>query len=410
MGTRMFVDSWRTVVAIIALVALIQGCASAPPRMNPLPAELSEQAEIPGMPNVKLWADRAPEHVEEWLKAPEELLRTRLGGIMDREHNYLAISGGGSNGAFGAGLLNGWTESGTRPEFTLVTGISTGGLIAPFAFLGPEYDQKLKEIYTSFSTSDLIIERSYVNIIRNDAISDTAPLRALIAKYVDEEMMQAIAEERRKGRILMIGTTNLDAARPVMWNIGEIARSGEPDALDLIHDIMLASASIPGAFPPVRIEVEANGKRYEEFHVDGGVTSQVFLYPLGLDWRKVEQRLNVQGKPRLFVIRNAYLEPDWETVDTRLPPILNRTISSLIRTQGIGDLFRLYLGSLRDGIDFQLASIPDDFDKVPAEPFDREYMNALFERGRSMSKNGYPWVDDPYGLESASTDWRPDEE
>lgn len=409
MNTWDLISNGRVLLAICLALILVQGCAVAPPRTDPLPEELANEAEFPGIPDARIWADEDPKLLETWLSAPQEELRARLGGIMDREHSYIAISGGGANGAFGAGLLVGWSESGTRPEFTLVTGISTGSLIAPFAFLGNAYDQKLTEIYTAYSTDDLIRKRSILNILRNDAVADTAPLRALIAKYVDEEMMQAIAAEYRKGRTLLIGTTNLDAARPVMWNIGEIAQMGDPKALDLIRDVMLASASIPGAFPPVSIEVEADGKRYEELHVDGGMTSQVFLYPMGLDWRAVEERLNVQGRPNLFVIRNAKLAADWETVERRLAPILERTVSSLIRTQGIGDLYRLYLGSVRDGLNYYLASIPGEFEMVPEEPFSREYMNALFEHGRSMAVEGYPWVTDPYDHEPASVHWRPED-
>jgi hypothetical protein len=397
----------RLFLGAFAVLIVIQGCASAPPRKNPLPGDLAKEAQVPGIPAARAWGDEAPKHVDYWLSLPEDQLRAELGGVMDREHHYLAISGGGQNGAFGAGLLNGWSESGTRPEFTLVTGISTGGLIAPFAFLGMGYDDKLRKIYTSFSTTDLITPRKKRDIIFNDSAADTAPLRAIIAEYVDEEMMEAIAAEHRRGRALIIGTTNLDAARPVMWHIGRIANSGAPGALDLIRDIMLASASIPGAFPPVRIEVEVDGVRYEELHVDGGVTSQVFLYPIGLDWRQVEEMLNVQGRPNLYVIRNAHLDAEWVTVDTRLEPIIVQTISSLIRTQGIGDLFRLYLGSVRDGLTFHLASIPDDFVDNSKEPFDRTYMNALYERARSMAVEGFPWVSDPYGFESQSDRWRP---
>ena len=403
------IRSPKTFVAICVALILIQGCATAPPRKNPLPENLADQAEVPGIPRARSWGDEKPEYVDYWLNAPDDVVKASFGGIMDREHDYLAVSGGGANGAFGAGLLNGWTESGTRPEFTLVTGISTGGLIAPFAFLGPEYDQKLKEIFTSYSTSDLVTLRSKRNIILNDSAADTAPLRARIAEHVDEEMMLAIAAEHRRGRVLMIGTTNLDAARPVMWHIGRIAESGAPGALDLIRDLMLASASIPGAFPPVSIEVEVDGKRYEELHVDGGVTSQVFLYPIGMNWRRIEQRLNVQGRPRLFVIRNAYLQPEWTTVERKLTPIISQTISSLIRTQGIGDLFRLYLGSLRDGLQFHLAAIPEDFENTSEEPFDREFMNALYERARSMAAEGYPWVTNPYRFEPESESWRPDQ-
>jgi len=398
----------RFTIAICATLMLLHGCAVAPPRNNPLPGPLAEEAMIPGIPEARTWADEAPKYVEHWLTdATEEEVRASYEGIMDREHAYLAISGGGANGAFGAGVLNGWSESGTRPEFTLVTGVSTGGLIAPFAYLGPAYDGTLKQIYTTYSTADMLIERDIFEIVRNDAINNTDPLQSLIAEHVNEEVMTAIAAEHRKGRMLFIGTTNIDAARPVMWNIGRIADSGQPGALDLIQDIMLASASIPFAFPPVVIDVEAGGKRYQELHVDGGVTSQVFLYPLGLDWRRVEQRLNVKGHPQLFIIRNAHLHPEWKTVDRRIVPIVGRTIDSLIRTQGIGDLLRLYLGSVRDGLEFHLASIPEDFEAKSKELFDPAYMVKLFERGRAMAADGYPWVKDPYGLEAASKKWRP---
>ena len=398
----------RFTAAVCALLMLIQGCAVAPPRTNPLPGTLAEQAQVPGIPDARDWADQAPDYIDYWLEeASEDELRARYSGVMNRKHAYLAISGGGADGAFGAGLLIGWSETGTRPEFTIVTGISTGGLTAPFAFLGEAYDAKLEEIYTSYTTADLLIKRDVFDILRNDAITSTDPLGDLIAEYVDRKMMDAIAAEYRKGRQLLIGTTNIDASRPVMWNIGRIADSGAPGALNLIHDIMLASAAIPFAFPPVIFEVEANGVRYEEMHVDGGVTSQVFLYPLGLDWRRVEKMLKVQGNPDLYVIRNAHLNPKWKTVDRRIVPIVDRTISSLIRTQGIGDLLRLYMGSVRDGLKFQLASIPADFALRPDEPFDRNYMVKLFERGRTMALEGYPWVTDPYGLEAEANKWRP---
>ena len=400
----------RFIVAISAALLLFQGCAVAPPRNNPLPGALADQAEVPGIPNARAWADTSPKYVEYWLQeASEEEVSAAFTGIMNREHTYLAISGGGADGAFGAGLLNGWSESGTRPEFTIVTGISTGGLTAPFAFLGEAYDEKLKEIYTSYTTADLLIQRDVFDIVRNDAIASTDPLGELIAEFVDEEMMHGIAAEYRKGRQLLIGTTNIDAARPVMWNIGRIANSGVPNALSLIHNIMLASAAIPFAFPPVIFEVEANGVRYQEMHVDGGVTSQVFLYPLGLDWRRVEKLLNVQGRPKLYVIRNSHLKADWETVDRKIVPIVGRTIASLIRTQGIGDLLRLYFGSVRDGLAFHLAAIPEDFEVESNEPFDRNYMVKLYERGRTMALGGYPWVTDPYGLEAESKKWRPDD-
>ncbi len=309
-------------------------------------------------PSIRIWGDEEPAWFEAMIGAPQEVLKRRFPGIYGKPHAYLALSGGGENGAYGAGLLNGWTASRTRPEFTMVTGISTGSLIAPFAFLGPEYDDELTEVYTQYSTKDLLRKRPLLSIVSAASAADTAPLRRLIASYVDGPMIAKIAAEHRKGRRLFIGTTNLDAGRPVLWNIGAIANSRDPAAADLIHDVLLASASIPGAFPPVLINVKTNGKIFDELHVDGGTTTQVFLYPAGIDWRQVTRKLAVPVPPDVYVVRNASLNPVYDPVRPGLIPIAGRSISALIRTQGIGDMYRIYLGAKRDGLDYHLAFIP----------------------------------------------------
>ena len=330
---------------------------------------------------------------------PISEMRTRLPGVYGKHHAYLALSGGGSNGAYGAGLLTGWTASGKRPEFAMVTGISTGSLIAPFAFLGPAYDQQLTDIYTKYSTKDLVIKRSVLGMVSAASAVDTAPLQKIIAGYVDANLIAAIAEEHRRGRRLFIGTTNLDAGRPVMWNIGAIANSSDPRAPDLIHKVLLASASIPGAFPPVLINVEAEGKVYDELHVDGGTTTQVFLYPAGVDWKAVTRKLKVPGRPDLYVVRNASLDPTYDPVKPRLVPIAGRSISSLIRTQGIGDMYRMYLGAQRDGLRYHLAFIPKEFDVKSEEPFDLAYMRQLYDVGYEQGKAGTAWASAPPGFE-----------
>ncbi|MFQ5757334.1 MAG: patatin-like phospholipase family protein [Acidiferrobacterales bacterium] len=365
---------------------------------NPVPAIYSAIAEVPGIPRARFWGDETPPYMKEWFAESKTHLQARYPAIIGRKHNYLALSGGGKNGAFGAGLLVGWTEAGTRPEFTLVTGVSTGALMAPFAFLGSEYDADLKDFYTKYSTKDLLKKRNFLKALGSDAAASSAPLKALITKHVDQNVLEEIATEFRKGRLLYIGTTNLDADRPVMWNIGRIAASHIPNALELVQDIILASASIPVAFPPVIIEVEAKGQRYDELHVDGGVTSQVFLYPLGLDWRRVVEHLDAKGRPSVYLIRNAKLDPTWKAVKRRLRPIAGRSIAALIRTQGIGDMFRIYVGARRDRVDYHLAYIPDEFDEESKEMFDREYMGKLFDLGYRMAKAGYPWKDSPPGV------------
>ena len=383
---------------ILALLLVLAGCASVPER-NPLPYEYTLKAGIPGIPNARSWGDEWPtfaaEMFEEFTDAD---FRQNFSGIYDKPHNYLAISGGGANGAFGAGLLVGWTATGERPEFTMVTGVSTGALTAPFAFLGSDYDDAMKEVYTSTTTKDIAVKRNLVAAVFGDSMTDTAPLRKLIAKYIDAEMIDAIAREHKKGRRLFIGTVNLDAGRSVIWNIGAIAASDHPEKITLIHELLRASAAIPVAFPPVIIPVEAEGQQYDELHVDGGTGSQVFVYPAAANWQLVTRKLKAQGKPQVYVIRNSFLDPDYQGIKRNVMPIASRTIDSLIRTQGIGDLYQIYALCRRDGNDFNLAYIPSDFTDKPTEGFDPVYMKKLLDRGYQMALDGYPWSKAPPGF------------
>jgi predicted patatin/cPLA2 family phospholipase len=382
----------------ILFSGLISSCGTIPVR-KPLPEASSEVAEIPDIPRARIWGDDVPSFFEAVISQPRKKLRTAFPGIYGKPHNYLALSGGGANGAFGAGLMVGWSAAGTRPQFTMVTGISTGALMAPFVFLGKEYDDQLKEMYTTHSTKDIVIQYNILTALTGASVADTTPMRKMLAKYIDQPVMEAIAAEYKKGRRLWIGTTNLDAKRPVIWNLGLIAASSRPDALALIHEVILASASIPGAFPPVIIKVDVDGNQYDELHVDGGATEQVFLYPAALDWEKIIHNLEVQGTPRAYVVRNSFLKPDYEIVSPKLIHITGISISSLIRTQGIGDMYRIYLDCQRDGIDFNLACIPENFDLKPNEDFDPVYMSRLFDLGYRMAKNGYPWAKGPPGFE-----------
>ena len=391
---RLFPDLSRRVAAAMVAITLV-GCASAPTRLQPLPETLSAQAGIPGIPGARHWGDMQPPGFDTWLKLTDAELAANFSGIMNRPHHYLSLSGGGADGAYGAGILAGWTAHGTRPEFTIVTGTSTGALIAPFAFLGPRYDPLLRKLYTELTTADLIERRDLLDILRNDSATSSAPLRRLLEQTIDDAFVAELAEQHRRGRSLLVGTTNLDAARPVTWSLTRIAASGSPRARTLIHDVLLASASIPGVFPPVMIEVEADGQRFEEMHVDGGVTSQVFVYPTGLDWGRVKDRLAVEGPPALYVINNNRGLLAWETAPRRVLPILLRSVDSLIRTQGIGDLAQIYLLSQRDGLRFNLAYIPASFKEQPLEKFDPVYMRKLFELGFEQASAGYPWTTGP---------------
>jgi predicted acylesterase/phospholipase RssA len=385
-------------VALSAVLAL-SGCASGPER-NALPSEHIEAAGIPGVPEARFWGDGWPKFARDrFMNATEAELREEFAAIYGQPLHYLAISGGGANGAFGAGLLVGWTASGERPEFSVVTGVSTGALIAPFAFLGPAYDEELKRLYTTITTKDIARKRSFLSIPFNDSVADTTPLRRLIAKHIDAEMIAAIAREHRQGRRLFIGTVNLDASRSVIWNLGAIAGSDYVDKARLIHDILQASSAIPVAFPPVLIPVEAAGQTYDELHVDGGTGSQVFVYPASVDWRFIVQKLKTPGTPQVYVIRNAFLEPDYQGVKRKVAPIASRTVDSLIRTQGEGDLYEILALCRRDGNEFNLAYIPSDFTEKPTEGFDPVYMGKLFQLGYDLAVAGYPWEHAPPGFD-----------
>ena len=210
---------------------------------------------------------------------------------------FVAISGGGDNGAFTAGLMNAWTATGTRPEFKLVTGISTGALIAPFAFLGPKYDATLKEVYTTISPKDVLAPRGFITGVLSDAMADNSPLLKLTRKSVNEELLKEIAAEYAKGRLLLVATADIDARRAIIWNMGKIASYGGPKALDLFVNVMIASASIPGGFPPMMIDVEVDGKPYQEMHVDGGIMAQVFAYPAVIRIKEEAAALGVTREP-----------------------------------------------------------------------------------------------------------------
>jgi predicted patatin/cPLA2 family phospholipase len=389
-----------TLPALLSLLVLSIGCAHVPKR-NPLPKELAADAEVLGIPRARFWGDEPPPWMPDWWEMSSADLKARYPAAYGHKHSYLAISGGGENGAFAGGLLLGWSEAGDRPEFVAVTGISAGALIAPFAFLGTEYDAKLRKVLDELRPDAVFEARRTLKGLRSDAMASTEPLQRLIETYIDQEMMDRIAEEHRTGRTLYIGTANLDSMRPVIWRISAIANSGHPRALELIQKVLLASASIPGAFPPVLMEVQVGDEQFDELHVDGGAASQVFLYPAGLDWDAVLQKLQVQGRPKVYVIRNSRFDPMYEEVDNKLFSIAGRSIQSLVRTQGIGDLNRIYLGTCRDGLDFNLAFIPTDFEDRSKEEFDPEYMKKLSDMAFERAKAGYPWHKLPPELKEA---------
>jgi hypothetical protein len=391
------------VVAVAALAATALWALKSPPRIPAVPEALTTRAEIPGIPGARYWVmgGDLDSFVRDVIAARERevaaLARADAPPALPPA-DLLAVSGGGDKGAFGAGLLCGWTDAGNRPTFKAVTGVSTGALIAPFAFLGPEYDHVLRKVYTSISQKDIARKRVFLAAINNDGMADNRPLWDLIGQFVDETLLAKIAAEHAKGRLLLIGTTDLDARQPVVWNIGTIAASGDANALDLVRKILLASAAIPGAFPPSMIRVEADGQTFEEMHVDGGASAQVFMYPPGMRAAAAALGDAMAREGRVYIIRNSRVPSTWSPVDRKTINIAGRAIDSLIHTQGIGDLYRIYATTQRDGLDFNLAYIGSDFSAPRAGDFDTAFMKALFDYGYQLARNGYPWKKLPPGL------------
>jgi predicted acylesterase/phospholipase RssA len=394
--------SFAQIAPAVLVGVLLQACGT-PPRLAAVPPSLTERAVIPGIPNARYWLDRdltpfIASAIQDTRRENEALARAGIPIDPLPPANLLAISGGGDAGVFAAGLLVGWSTQGTRPEFKVVTGVSAGALIAPFAFLGPQYDDVIQRVATSLGRNDVFHPRNALLGLASDGMASSEPLARLVARYVTPQILAAVAEQYAKGRVLMIGTTDLDSGRPVTWNMGAIAGSEAPGALELFRRVMIASTSVPGAVSPVMIDVDVEGRHFQEMHVDGGVITQVFLYPP----RSLAELQRATGKPfrrelHVYVIRNGKLEPEWSGTQRRTLSIGARSIRALIQTQGNNDLDRIYHTAQQDGADFNLAYIGSDFSYPHKAEFDAEYMKRLFEYAHQLGANGHPWHKAPPG-------------
>jgi hypothetical protein len=389
-------------VSLLAIATLLlSACASVGPRAV-VPADQRKNTIVLGIPNARFFVDQpAAMAAEQQLALDREAKAQGVpkGGVLPKAY-LLSLSGGGDNGAFGAGLLTGWTAHGDRPKFKLVTGVSTGALIAPFAFLGQEYDAALTDVYTNINPSRVYEKRILpYAALAQDALSDSAPLYQTISHYLNEPMLARIAAEYEKGRLLLIQTTDLDAGRPAIWNIGAIAASRDPRAPDLIRHILLASASIPAAFPPVIFDVEAGGRAYQEMHVDGGAVSQAFLVPPSLNTREGLERSGYKRHSvETYIIRNSRLTTEYTDVGQTTLPIAEKAVSTMINYNGVGDLYRMYLITQRAGSSFNLAYVDQAFQAPHPEEFDQTFMRALYRYAYDKAAHGYPWEHAPPGF------------
>jgi len=369
------------------------------------------KAHISGMPEVRAVFGAPNSELQKNLI--EAIIKDKQGDYPvdsrgDRMYPMLSISGGSANGAYGAGLLKGWSDSGTRPKFKVVTGVSTGAITAPFAFLGKDYDATMEKLYTTMSTKDVMRPKGPLQALFGDSFASNKPLAMELDRYITDDMLNNIAEEHRRGRRLFVGTAMLDSQRFVIWDMGAIAIRGDKK---LFREVILASSAIPMIFPPVYMRVEADGKAYDEMHVDGGTITQVFtIYKILEDAEENARAMNIdlnklgidpdKIKGRYYIIRNGYVDPGYKVAKDTIASIAERSFDVMINYQGIGDTYRIYEFMQNRGNDYNLAYIPGDFRPVFKEDFDPQAMRALFDRGYRDAVKGYDWKKAPPGLEA----------
>jgi len=343
-----------------------------PPPRVPYTAADAAAAVIPGIPEARFWGDSVSDFTA---------------ALPSQPGPWLALSSGGEDGAFGAGLLTGLTTAGKRPDFAVVTGVSTGALMAPFVFAGPKYDDALRNAYTTITSADI-----YEAGRTSEAFADSWPLRDLIAKQITPDLFKDIADAYRGGRRLFVVSYDLDAERSVVWNMGAIAAHGGDDALKLFRTVLLASASIPGAFPPTLIDVESNGKKFQEMHVDGGVGGQFFVAPAALMAATSDYHLPATA---LYVVVNTDLKPEFQVVERFVPSLLTQAVGAAVNVDTRLMLDRAYNLAKRSGVPFNAATVPASFAMPSRGAFDPDYMKALFNVGVEQGKSASPFANEP---------------
>jgi predicted acylesterase/phospholipase RssA len=351
-----------------------------PPRVQYTAAE-ALVAAIPGMPDARFWADSEAD-----FKA----------ALPPEPGPWLILSSGGSDGAFGAGLLTGLTAARKRPDYAVVTGVSTGALMAPFIFAGPHYDAALRKAYTEVTSADVFEAGSSTG----ESFVNSWPLRDFIAKQITPQLMADIAAAQRSGRRLFVVTTDVDSQRSVVWNMGAIAARGGEEATKLFCTVLLASASIPGGFPPVLIDVAANGKRFQEMHADGGLGGQFFVAPAALMESTNQYRLPAT---QLYVVVNSGMQRDFKVIDRFAPTILTQSIGMAVPVDTSLMIDRAYIVAKRSGVDFNVAAIPSSFKVQSRGAFDPNYMKALFQVGYEQGQSATAFSTEPPPLPSGPT-------
>lgn len=376
--------SMRTLKFLLLAALVLSGCTHTPNRA--FDALEADNASIAGYGEIR--AFRYSPRNEALARHRDWMVKTQ-----SDYKNILMISGGGASGAFGVGALAGWTATNTRPSFDVVTGVSTGALIAPYAFLGPAYDETLVHLFTSGVAQQLVAVNGPFGVF-GSSLLESGPLKRHVERSITPNVLNQIAVEHRNGRRLLVLTTNLDTQRGVIWNMGAIAASGNPDALELFRDVIVASASVPGVFPPVMIRATSNGRQFQELHSDGGSTSQILTSPLVVENALFSEE-TVPKKINLYVIVNNALIPEFNVTPNRTVSSLGRAYSTFLKSQAQSELTALYNHARRTGANFNVASIDVQIPYSMLNPLDKNYMQAVYRLGYEQATSGRLWKDTP---------------
>ncbi|GEM77789.1 patatin-like phospholipase family protein [Vibrio superstes] len=336
---------------------------------------------------LRFWASEKPEFLYN-----ENTQRTPI-KVEGDTLNILALSGGSSNGAYGAGVLMGLSDTGQLKDYSVVTGISAGALIAPFVFAGGDEIARLEEVILGINDKDVLGKKNFLNTVFKDAFTNGNNFIEFIAKAYPEEMIDKIAEQHRNGRRLFIGSTHFDSGELMVWNLGAIANSDLPNRVDLVHKVLASSASIPGVFPPQFFNVRDQETVLEEMHVDGGLAAQVFYNPSNFDYKLVSESLNLTNPPQLDVIRNGFLKSPYKQVNDKGVALLTKSVSGLTVMQTRGDMYRMKYLSSDKGLEMQFTYLDQDFSeaKQSKDLFDLEYMKAIYQYGYDKAVTGGLW-------------------
>ena len=382
----------HNLLIIITCILALSGCAH---MRHAVPENLVGRAVVVGMPDIRYYTGKSVSSFMRQSLADSFKDEGKSGYLVDGIKTYpvLLIGGGVSNSAYGIGLLQGWSKSGSRPVFKIVTGYSSGSIIAVATFAGKVYEGRIANLFTSISSKDVQKKKSMFSILFGDSVYSSAPLAKKIDDIVDEDLMAKIAGEHKKGRRLYVGTTDFDAQGFVVWDMGALASKGGFDSVKMFRKIILASCAFPAMLPPVYFQVEAGGRRYDEMHVDGGVASGLFYI------HQLMEGVESRGfKTRVYVLNLCYMSPHSRQVEDNMVDMTSRLIETNGVSKMIGDTYRIYAYAKEKGWDYNLAYIPEDFKPNQKEMLDKQEMQRLFKRGYDDAVEGYKWHKAPPGL------------